>query len=250
MAGTWALVQGAVTVVDDLVLRPARPWTTSVHALLRHLRARGLDCVPEPVGVRDGVEALRWIPGDAGPAAWPHQVTAAAVRSAGELLRRVHDATTDYEPPAEAEWAFPAVPGATVVTHGDPAPWNFVWRESRAVALIDWDYAAPGPATDDVAYAAAGFAPAVPDDEARRVHGFTSVPDRRARLRAFAEGYRLGGTAGLADRVVERQEATVARVADLAERGLEPWAAWVRAGYLDELRSRPRWTRQHRHLLE
>lgn len=249
MAVTWELVDGGVTVVDDLVLRPAWPWTATVHALLSHLHEGGVDCVPEPVGIRDGVEALRWIPGDAGPAAWPHQATLAGVRSAGALLRRVHDATADFVAPDDATWAFQPGVASTVVTHGDPGPWNFVWRDGRAVALIDWDYAVPAAATEDVAYAVAAFAPLVPDEEAREVHGLEPPPDRSARARAFTEGYGLGGTAGLVDRVIERQEATVRRVAELAERGFEPWGAWVRAGYLDELSSRVRWTRAHRHLV-
>ncbi len=247
--GDWVLVDGGVTVVDDLVLRPARPWTATVHTLLTHLRDAGLDCVPEPVGIRDGVEALRWIPGDCGPDAWRHQRSEDAVRSAGALLRRIHDATEDFTPPEGAEWAFTAIPGSTVVTHGDPGPWNFVWRDGEAVALVDWDYAAPGPALDDVAHAVDTFAPFRSDDEALEVHGLTS-PDRGARLRAFAEAYGLGGTAGLVDRVIDRQQATLDRITDLADRGLEPWSSWVLAGYLDELRSRVRWTREHRHLVE
>ena len=85
MAVSWELVDGGVTVLDDLVLRPALPWTATVHTLLRHLRDVGLDCVPEPVGIRDGVEALRFIPGDCGPDAWRHQRTESGVRSAAEM---------------------------------------------------------------------------------------------------------------------------------------------------------------------
>lgn len=248
--GEWELTDGAVTVRGDLVLRPARPWTPTVHTLLSHLRDVGLDCVPEPVGIRDGVEALRWIPGDCGSEAWRHQHSEVGVRSAGELLRRLHDASEGFVPPEGAEWAFPATPGATVVTHGDPAPWNFVWRDGVAVALVDWDYASPAPAMDDVAHVVDTFAPCCDDEEAAEVHGFTTPPDRPARVRALVAAYGLGGTSGLVDRVVDRQVATVDRVADLAGRGHEPWASWVLAGYLDELRGRVRWTREHRHLVE
>lgn len=250
MTPRWELADGAVTRADDLVLRPARPWTATVHTLLAHLREAGLECVPEPVGISDGVEAVRWIPGDCGAGAWRHQNTEAAVRSAGALLRRVHDATEGFEPPEGAEWAFPATLGATVVTHGDPGPWNFVWRDGVAVALVDWDYATPAPAMDDVAYAVDTFAPLRGDDELEECDGFDLPPDRAARIHAFAEAYGLGGTSGLADRVVDRQNTTLVRITDLAARGHEPWASWVRAGYLDELRGRVRWTREHRHLLE
>jgi len=246
--GEWELDGGVITRRDDLVLRPAQPWTATVHLLLAHLREVGLDCVPEPVGIRDGVEAVRWIDGDSGPEAWPHQRTDDAVRSAAELLRRVHDASEGFEAPEGAEWAFAPMPGATVIAHGDPGPWNFVWRDGRAVALVDWDYASPGPAMDDVAFAIETFAPFRPDDEAHDGAGVT--PDRAARVRAFVSAYGLAGSSGLVDRVIERQGTTVRRIADLAERGQEPWASWVRAGYLDELRGRARWTREHRHLVE
>jgi len=246
----WELVDGAVTRVDDLVLRPARPWTATVHTLLTHLHDVGVDGVPEPVGIRDGVEALRWIRGDCGPDAWRHQRSEAGVRSAAALLRRIHDATEAFEPPEGAEWAFPAAPGATVVAHGDPGPWNFVWRDGEAVALVDWDYATPAPAMEDVAYALEAFVPFRADEEALETHGSGAPPDRAARVHAFAEAYGLGGTSGLVDRVVDRQNTTVARIADLAQRGHEPWASWVRAGYLDELKTRVRWTREHRHLVE
>lgn len=247
--GTWRLVDGDVTVAGDLVLRPVRPWTATVHALLAHLRAEGIDGVPEPVGIQDGVEAVSFVPGDAGPDAWPHQASETGLASAATLLRQVHDASTSFVPPADASWAFAPDARADVVCHGDPGPWNFVWRDGVAVALVDWEQASPATALQDVAYALDSFTPFRPDDVTLR-HGFGEPPDRRVRLRTFAAAYGTGGTAGLVDRVIDRQEATVTRVLDLAERGLEPWASWVQSGGLEDLRARTRWTREHRHLLE
>jgi hypothetical protein len=103
---------------------------------------------------------------------------------------------------------------------------------------------------DDVAYALDTFAPFRPDEVVTRQHGFTPIPDRAARVRAFAAAYGLGGTSGVVDRVIARQQQTVDRVLSLADRGLDPWASWCREGYLEELRARPRWTRAHRHLFE
>lgn len=248
--GRWRLVGGDVTIVDDLVLRPVRPWTGAVHALLTYLREQGLDCVPEPVGVRHDVEAVTFIPGDSGGDAFQHHVTSEGLQSAARLLRLIHDATAGFEPPRRVEWAHPPVSGAGTVCHGDPGPWNFVWRDGEAVGLIDWDHASPAAPIDDVAYAIDTFTPFRPDDVAIRDHGFGHAPDRPARMRAFAEAYGLGGTNGLVDRVIARQQQTVDRVLSLADRGLDPWAAWCREGYLDELRARPRWTRSHRHLFD
>lgn len=246
----WTLVGGEVTIDDGLVLRPVRPWTGAVHSLLAHLREQGLDSVPEPVGVRDDVEAVTYLPGDAGSDALGHQVPEEGMCSAARLLRRIHDATEGYRPPEVVEWAFPPVPGAATVCHGDPAPWNFVWRDGEAVGLIDWDYASPASGLDDVAHALEMFVPFRDDDFAIEHLRFTEPPDRPARLRAFAAAYGLRGTSGLVDRVIHRQQATVSRITHLAGLGHEPWAGWVREGYLDDLRSRPRWSRAHRHLLE
>lgn len=249
----WVLVDGDVTIRDGLVLRPARPWTPTVHALLRHLRDQGLTSVPEPVGLRGGVEALAFLPGDSGGDAWRHQATDAGLRSAARLLREVHQATRGWEPPRDADWGLPAKDGADVVCHGDPGPWNMVWVDGEAVGLIDWDFAHPAPALDDVAYALEHLAPFRSDDHAcddREGHHFAQPPDRRARLRAFAEAYGLGTTTGLVDRVIARQTETVDHVRRLADHGVQPQRSWVEEGYLDDLRGRVRWSREHRHLFD
>lgn len=249
MRGRWRLVDGTVTVSDGLVLRPVRPWTGAVHALLTHLREQGLDCVPEPVGVRDDVEAVTFLEGDSGADGLRHQYDEAGVRSAAVLLRRIHEASQSFEPPDGAEWSHPVVPGARTVCHGDPAPWNFVWHDGEAVGLIDWDHASPAPAVEDVAHALDTFAPFRPDDVALEDHGFASAPDRVARVRAFLSAYGMSRV-GIVDRVAARQQQAVDRVLALADQGLDPWASWVREGYLEDLRLRARWTREHRHLVE
>jgi Phosphotransferase enzyme family len=249
----WQLVEHDVTFTDDLVLRPVRPWTPTVHALLRHLCEQGLTSVPEPVGIEGDVEAVRLIPGDAGVDAWQHQHDEEGVRSAAALLRQIHDASRGFVPPDGGQWALPAEPGAEVVCHGDPGPWNMVWHGSRAVALIDWDFAHPAAALGDVAYALEYFTPFRSDGvacDSTDGHHFPVPPDRRARLSAFASAYGLASTAGLVDRVIDRQAVTMTQVQYLAEQQVQPQRSWVEEGFLDELRSRVRWSRENRHLFE
>jgi hypothetical protein len=249
----WQLVDNDVTFVDDLVLRPVRPWTTTIHALLEHLRREGLASVPEPVGIEGGVEAVRLIPGDSGAEAWQHQVDEEGVRSAARLLRDIHDASRGFAAADHATWAIPPRPGADVVCHGDPGPWNMVWDGPRAIGLIDWDLAHPAPAMGDVAYALEHFTPFRSDEVAcdpSDGHRFPAPPDRRARLSAFASAYGLDSTTGLVDRVIDRQAASITHVQDLAERQIQPQRSWVEEGYLDDLRGRLRWSREHRHLFE
>lgn len=238
-----------------LVRRPAQTWTATVHALLRHLRARGLECVPRPLGIEDGVETVSFLPGASGADCWPLQATDAGLRSAARLLRTVHDASRGWTPPPGARWGGVAEVDAEVVCHGDPGPWNMVWDGPEAVGLIDWDFAHPGRAIDDVAYALEYFTPFRSDEDAVRWHGFGAAPDRPARLRMFIEAYGIGAGGldsadGLVDAVLARQERTLALVAALARDGAQPQRQWVEEGYLDTLRARVRWTRHHRHLIE
>jgi hypothetical protein len=239
-----------VVVDGDVVHRPAQFWTPTVHALLRHLRAAGLR-VPEPLGLDAGRERLRFVPGDSGAACWPHQVDDDGLRSAARLLRAVHEATRGWCPPPDARWAAPPRPGPhEVVCHGDPGPWNMVWRNGTAVALLDWDLAYPGSALEDVAYALRWFAPCRSDAEAVRWHGFPEPPDRRHRITVFAQAYGLGSTDGLVDAVLTRPRQTLEQARHLADLGVEPQRTWVAAGHLDDLRAELQWTRDHRHLLE
>lgn len=235
-----------VVVDGDVVRRPALPWTPAVHALLRHLRAAGPDRVPEPLGIDGEVELLRFVPGDAGAACWPHQVADEGLASAARLLRAVHDASASWVPPADAVWGAPARRGPhEVVCHGDPAPWNMVWRNGTALALFDWDFAYPGPRLDDVAYAVGWFAPFRPDDEAVRWHGFDSPPDRRHRVEVFAEAYGLGSADGLVEASIARQRWAIEHTRYIASLGIEPQRTWVAAG-LPAMQARLLWTVEHR----
>src|SRR5882757_6892466 len=55
---------GAVRI-GDTVHKQASPWTPTVHALLRHLEAAGVDGVPRALGFDDqGREMLSYLPGE------------------------------------------------------------------------------------------------------------------------------------------------------------------------------------------
>lgn len=216
-------------MVGDVVLRPAKPWTGTVHHLLRHLRDRGLP-VPEPLGVVDGVERVGLVPGDAGQDAWPHQVHLDGVRSAGRLLRRVHDATRSWVPPTDAVWSVP-VEGGPVVCHGDVQPANTAWRDGVAVGLFDWDGARPAQPLSDVAYALEWLAPFESDPSELRRRGLPPEPPRRARIDAFLDGYAWEGPLDVVDAVLARQQRAIDEVVHLGSAGHEPHATWASQGW-------------------
>lgn len=219
-----------IELTSETVVRPAGPHTATVHAFLRHLRAQGLDCVPEPVSLDGETETLRFIEGESGGDGWRHQHDERGLRSAARLLRRIHDASAGWLPPPDAVFAAPPVDGGDVFVHGDPGPWNFVWRDGEAVALLDWDFLHPAPRLSDVAYALQWFAPLRDDRAALGWHHFPTVPDRRARIEALLDAYGMPTDLDVADAVVQRIRYTSEHVRFLAAQGQEPQRTWVAEG--------------------
>jgi Ser/Thr protein kinase RdoA (MazF antagonist) len=218
-----------VHIRGDVVCRPRKSWTPTVQSLLQHLHGSGLP-VPEPLGYDEELEYVRLIEGDAGDDAWPHQLELPGIRSAGALLRDLHDATVDWRPPADAEWSVPSE-GTQVVCHGDPQPGNFAWRDGRVVGLFDWDAARPAARLSDVAYALLWFAPFNADDKNVRLRGFVGVPNRRARAEALLEGYGWVEQIDIAQAAIARHVQAIDEVVLLGERGHEPHAGWVADGW-------------------
>ncbi|MFD0578689.1 phosphotransferase family protein [Dactylosporangium darangshiense] len=143
-----------------------------------------------------------------------------------------------------------AVGAGELICHGDFGPWNLVWRGSRPVGILDWDYAWPAPPIHDVAYALEYVAPFRDDHTCLRWLGYTAPPDRRRRMRLFAEAYGLSSTAGLVDEVIAQQRAVWQRARRLATQGRQPQVAWRESGVLDAAVERIRWSRANRHLFE
>lgn len=249
-AGNRAAVVNAlhrpVTIAAGVVTRPAGPSSPTVHAHLRHLRAAGLTCVPEPIGIRDGAETLQLIEGQSGGEGWYHQHTDEGLASAARLLRLVHDVGKEWVPPGDAVWGAPEVDGRDLVfCHGDVGPWNMVWRDRQAVGLIDWDYLHPAPRLEDITYALRWFVPLRSDALALEWHHFPEVPDRRHRIGVFCEAYGDLPAFDVVEAVTSRIEATMALVVGRARRGQEPQRTWVAEGTLDQEAAEIAWIRQH-----
>jgi aminoglycoside phosphotransferase (APT) family kinase protein len=79
-----------------------------------------------------------------------------------------------------------------MICHNDVCLENVVFRSGRAVALLDFDFAAPGRPSFDLAAMARMCVPIDDDVSARRL-GF-EASDRPARLRLVADTYGLDGS--------------------------------------------------------
>ncbi len=183
---------GAVVREGTYVLRPANPHSEVIHAFLRHVRAAGFDGVPDPVRIDpDGRERLVFIPGDVTWPPFPAWCQSdKALASIAELLARFHDAAQGFVAPVgtwNRELADPV--GGSVVCNNDVCLENVVFRDNAAVALVDFDFAAPGRPLFDLAVMARMCVPLdTPADAA--VWGLGSLDPFR-RLRLVADSYGL-----------------------------------------------------------
>src|SRR4051794_36590028 len=181
---------GLVSRLGDTVRRPLRPTSSATHALLEHLERVGFDGAPRFLGIDErGREVLSFIEGEAVIPPYPAwALTDQALVSVAELLRRYHDAAVSFDASGH-RWGRPVPPAfrGDIVSHNDPNLDNVVFSGGRAVALIDFDLAAPGSAVWDVACAARLWAPLRDERDApARLRGGSL-----GRLRMFADAYGL-----------------------------------------------------------
>jgi hypothetical protein len=165
--------KGAVVRVGDTVRRPVGPNTSASSALLRHLESVGFDGTPRFRGFDDqGREVLSYIPGDVPLPVFPAwSMTDEVLIELGVLMRRFHDATVTFDRTAVQRWSDELTDpvGGGVICHNDICPENVVFGDGRPLALLDFDFAAPGRRVWDLAMAAHMWAP-LGDPASRAAH--------------------------------------------------------------------------------
>ncbi len=248
---------GLVWREGDRVSRPAGPHVETIHALLRHVRASGFDGVPQPLGVDDGPrEWLRFIPGDVPYPPFPSwSLTDESLASVAALLARFHRATEGFGPPDGGSWNPEMADGGAgagaVVCHNDVCLENVVFRKGRAVALLDFDFAAPGSPWWDVASLARMCVPM--DSPGDAVHMGWGTVDPFARLRVVADAYGLPpDRSPLVDRLQDQIEAGGWFVRRRVEAGDPAFTRmWDESGGERRYDRRREWfTRNREHLLD
>ena len=189
-----------VVRIGATVRRPARPFTATVQAYLRHLRERGVTFVPEVFGYDEqGREVLSFVPGDVPTEPLPDWATTEDVlQELARLVRALHDASEGWVPPADAVWgSIPGPPSVDLpalfdapelVSHQDYCPGNVVFRAGIPAAFIDFDLARPTTRVVDSVNALYWWVPLLhPVDRPPALRD----ADAARRVRIFADAYGL-----------------------------------------------------------
>lgn len=184
---------GQVTRHGEFVLRPSNPNSVTIHTFLLALRSTGFQGASLPVAVQpDGRERLLFLEGDVPLPPYPKWAQSdETLESATQLMRAFHDASAQVAIGAGSwsdELADPD--GGPMVCHNDVCLENVVFRDGKAIGLIDFDFAAPGRPTYDLAAFARMCVPIDDDRSAERL-GWGPA-DRPGRLRLVAAAYGLG----------------------------------------------------------
>jgi len=198
----------AVRRVGNTVRREAGPWTPQVQRLLAHLRSKGIQYIPEPLGTdAQGREILSYLPGSAGasPLAEAQRGEAILVR-AGEMLREIHDATVDVAEKWQTGWRAPRRDPDEVICHGDFAPYNCLFVENELSGVIYFVFANDGPRAWDLAYALYRFAPLA---DTAKTEGFGTPVEQARRMRLFCDAYGLEDRSTLFETVKTRIQSMV-----------------------------------------
>ncbi|SNR98120.1 phosphotransferase [Actinomadura mexicana] len=138
------ITEGVVRV-GATVRRPVGAHSPFVHRLLRHFEAVGCDAAPRLLGTdSQGREILSFQDGETRAEFRSRDWTPAQITAAARLLRRLHDASAGAA----------VAGGQETVCHNDFSPLNVTFVDGLPASAFDFDQAAPGPRTRDLAYAA------------------------------------------------------------------------------------------------
>jgi len=197
-------VNAGVVRIGNTVRRHPGHASHAVHMLLQHLESRHFRGSPKLLGMDEqGREILSFIDGEAGrwPAIWASEV---ALITSAQLLRDYHDLTMDLVASSETWiYEYPDRARHEVICHNDYGAYNIIFKDMKAVGIIDFDLAGPGPRLKDVAYAVYWMAPLSLNSEDMQLFAEADLQAGSRRLKLFCEHYGVAADEHLLEMVEE-----------------------------------------------
>ncbi len=226
--------ESAIYQDGEVVYRPLKSWSSTVHLILKHLERAKVDEIPKFLGVNQNQEILSFVAGNT----YNYPLVGAiatndALMSAGKLLRKIHDSTVSLLEQIDVNahrWMLVPREPFEVICHGDFTPYNVALFENTVVGVFDFDTAHPAPRIWDLAYSVYCWSPFKTDSNDK----LGTISEQVARAKLFCDSY--GATylerEQLADAMVQRLQALVSFMRSEAENGNESFAENIEQGHL------------------
>jgi aminoglycoside phosphotransferase (APT) family kinase protein len=206
--------------VNGTLRCPAGTYPEFVIRLLRHLEERRFEASPRFLGQDgDGRQLLTFIDGYVAPDLDVRRWNVEEIEAAFLLLRRFHDLMADSQ----------LASGEETVCHNDFTPCNVVFSSGSPIAMIDWEFAAPGTRMHDLGHAVwqwVNVGPAGP-----------AISEQATLIRRVLGAYGVAGEADIVDAMRLRQmewlslaQEAAAAMGPTLGRSPDHWAetaAWV-----------------------
>lgn len=232
-----------VTRHQNTVLRPAGPWTETVHHLLRYLESHSFPYAPRVLGFHASrQEQLSYLEGEVALRPWPSallKIEALAVL--GNTLKHYHHLIKDYRPEPHARWRNPHAkwqPG-NIIRHGDLGPWNMVWQGPHFKGLIDWDFAEPGSILEDLAQLAWYSVPLTIPQKCKEA-GIPPGAIQKQRLAQLCLSY-----GARPEQVIKAlfalQKKEIQLTQKLGKQGIQPWTRFLQRGDIQAIQAETSW---------
>ena len=174
--------------VNGTLRCPPGTYPAFVVRLLRHLEQQRFEASPRFLGQDgDGRQVLSYIDGYVAPDLDVRRWTVEEIGAAFRLLRRFHDLMADSQ----------LADGDETVCHNDFTPCNVVYSSGSPIAMIDWEFAAPGARMHDLGHAVwqwVNVGPAGPP-----------ISEQAALIRRVLGAYGIAGEADIVDAMLLRQ---------------------------------------------
>jgi hypothetical protein len=245
---------GAVVRVGETVRRPLRPYSPAVHLLLRHLESVGFEGAPRFFGIDDeGREVLGYIPGDVPAAPIPDWARSRRTAdSVARLIRDYHAAVASFRWPPGTPWnsfVEPRWAGGGLLCHNDPVRSNIICRDGLAVALIDFDRAAPALPEWEIALAVQQWIPLRGEED--EDDPSKAAPRTAARIRRFCDVYGLeaGSRLRVLDAVRDAEAASLRMLRKRVAEGHPAYLRFLREGAADRIEARRIWLDRHEEMI-
>lgn len=180
---------------DNIIYKPRRKWTESIHRYLKFLIDNGLGCVPQVLGFDSAEnEMITFIHGECiHPNPWNDE----AIINVGKMLKELHSLSKSFIWSDKDIWQpwFLHEMGSTnkIISHCDFAPWNTITSGSNIVGLIDWEFAGPVDPLIELARVCWLFIQLYDTDVGQKI-GLPSLEKRSNQLSLLIDSYELEKT--------------------------------------------------------